>query len=708
MAEARGIQTNHRKSAGSKKNKSINNTTAEGLLPGQFESGQGANTANDVENTASKPKRVRTGCLTCRQRHLKCDEEQPICVNCRRSNRTCERGVRLNYIDTQTNAPPYLVPPSHDWHVTFQDESREIAAEYKGGAAKYGPVSRDEYTQISNDTGYDAYGMGAPQFAHQPLPSIGGMLPAYPEAPPATYAEPSNGSYQPSYNQPSTSTFSESSLPRRAYDDPVDEADDSCQPFLTDADEVFYMQVFVEEVGLWMDSMDPENHFSRILPFQALQQPMLKQAFLACGARHLTLVNAAYPDEKALDYYNNATQMLLRSLQNPERDSVLCGVTAVILNVYETMSERALQRMNHIAGARALIKECGWNAKSTGIGGACFWLNVGMEIHSCLHFNWLVAWEPDEWGMDMTMDPERHSGHGIEEHWTHKMLYILARVANFRASIPKFQEKSIQAEQLRLQHRVQMWNSLKGMLDRWHECVPPNMHPMAQIPPRRDSSTSLFPEIWIIKRTAKVALLFYHTAMALLGASHPMQAMDDGVSNRMEDMKLTASQMICGIVLFAKDRGVASASVRCLAIAGEFLIDRREQQAVLEMFAKIKKETGWKINFLHSELIDKWGWNNNPPPADLSAGALNYMANGTNGVTAPSAGPSAFFPSGNGGMATMPPVPSQPRKRPPAGIVNPLYRNASFEQPDHPYPQHYVAPAPNHLLHNNGLYSYTT
>jgi len=36
------------------------------------------------------------------------------------------------------------------------------------------------------------------------------------------------------------------------------------------------------------------------------------------------------------------------------------------------MSERALQRMNHIAGARAPIKECGWSARSTGIGAACF------------------------------------------------------------------------------------------------------------------------------------------------------------------------------------------------------------------------------------------------------------------------------------------------------------------------------------------------
>lgn len=62
----------------------------------------------------SKPRRVRTGCLTCRNRHLKCDEAMPICLNCQKSNRKCERGVRLNFIDLKVEQPPYLLPPV-DW-----------------------------------------------------------------------------------------------------------------------------------------------------------------------------------------------------------------------------------------------------------------------------------------------------------------------------------------------------------------------------------------------------------------------------------------------------------------------------------------------------------------------------------------------------------------------------------------------------------------
>ena len=61
-----------------------------------------------------KAKRVRTGCLTCRERHLKCDEGVPDCNNCRKSNRECKRGIRLNFIDVQVRTPPY-VPPTTEW-----------------------------------------------------------------------------------------------------------------------------------------------------------------------------------------------------------------------------------------------------------------------------------------------------------------------------------------------------------------------------------------------------------------------------------------------------------------------------------------------------------------------------------------------------------------------------------------------------------------
>lgn len=73
----------------------------------------------DPADTAAtnKPKRVRTGCLTCRERHLKCDEGLPNCQNCRKSSRECKRGVRLNFIDTTVKSR-HIIPPTDDWKGT--------------------------------------------------------------------------------------------------------------------------------------------------------------------------------------------------------------------------------------------------------------------------------------------------------------------------------------------------------------------------------------------------------------------------------------------------------------------------------------------------------------------------------------------------------------------------------------------------------------
>jgi len=550
----------------------------------------------DGEGSASKPKRVRTGCLTCRvsvtgiarrwygvrmltcimqERHLKCDEGLPHCNNCVKSNRTCKRGVKLNFIDTWAEQPPKLVTlfGTDQWKVEFLDESRDIAGEYQGGAQKYKRPAQDVAPLMQDEQNmallFSSTAPNAPGTVHPPLPPMQRSLPepypdpsqqpdlstmyeAQPKPDAASYVmQPpiSISTYDSQYGSSGLSVNGQASVTSYSTIPSEPDADDEKKEYLDNQDETLFMQVFVEEVGLWMDSMDPLKHFSRLLPFHSLSEPMLLNAFLACGARHLTLVNPAYTEEKALHYYETATRYLLKNLQNPNRDTVICATTAVILNVYEIMSERALQRMNHIAGARALIKECGWNARAQGIGSACFWLNVGLEVLSCLHFNWQVAWDPDEWGCDMDFSREIHNGR--EEIWTHRMLYIVAKVNNFRATIPRSQEADPVTEQMRTQNRYEEWTRLKGMADAWNDGVPRTMHPMAYLYPHQTTSKSAFPEVWLVKRSSIVARLFYHTAQLLLAQTHPYYGADNA---EMADAQRLHSQTICGIAAHVKDR----------------------------------------------------------------------------------------------------------------------------------------------------------
>jgi hypothetical protein len=384
--------------------------------------------------------------------------------------------------------------------VEFQDESREIASEYKGGLGRYALI--DQTITPPHEPSLEYPPRNIPidpnMSGKDSLPPImqSGSVGVYSDSGPPTKQERSRENSRHHSHTNSEASYLPTAPPTACGNpEQVLTPPNETRNYLNNPEEVLFMQVFVEEVGLWMDSMDSMKHFSRILPFSSLGEPMLLNAFLACGARHLTMVNPIYEENKALYYYDTATTQLLRALQNPDRDTAICATTAVILNVYEIMSERALQRMNHIAGARALIKECGWSARSAGIGAACFWLNVGMEILSCLHFNWQVAWEPDQWGVDMDFSRES-SETGREELWVHRMLYICAKIANFRASIPRFQEPSPHDEQIRLQNRYAEWQRLKALCDSWDSSIPRSMHPMAYLHPYQNSSKSAFPEVW--------------------------------------------------------------------------------------------------------------------------------------------------------------------------------------------------------------------
>jgi hypothetical protein len=424
---------------------------------------------------------------------------------------------------------------------------------------------------------------------------------------------------------------------------------------------------------------------------------MLLNAFLACGARHLTLVNPAYKEDKALNYYDTATRLILASIQDQNRetrDTEMCATTAIILNVYEIMSERPLQRMNHIAGARALLRECRWNARTPGVGGACFWLNVTMELLSCLRFNWQVAWDPDEWGVDM--DFNRQCEPGGEELWAHRIIYILAKIANFKASF----KSSDYMDAETTQKRYQEWKRLYDMCSAWDDYSPRNMHPMANLHPYQTANKSAFPEVWLIKRCAIVARLFYHTAMVLMAQINPYDP------EEMRAMALSHAHQVCGIAAHVKDRGVASVALRSLANAAECLVDHREQEEVLEIFDKIKKETGWKVTFIQKELKEKWGWESPEPlpqPSSLlqSATLLNQNITphynrfqGQHHHTPP-----PQQPSPNSQAQHSQQQPQQPARRLPV-LVNPLMAAADLTSHAHPYHPHYVS-APHQHQHQH-------
>lgn len=83
-----------------------------------------------------KKSRTRSGCLTCRDRHMKCDEQQPVCNNCIKSKRKCFRGVRLNFTQYTIYEPPNN-PYQNNLSYRILDQSVTIASLYENGKKQY-------------------------------------------------------------------------------------------------------------------------------------------------------------------------------------------------------------------------------------------------------------------------------------------------------------------------------------------------------------------------------------------------------------------------------------------------------------------------------------------------------------------------------------------------------------------------------------------
>jgi hypothetical protein len=156
--------------------------------------------------------------------------------------------------------------------VHFQDESREIASEYKGGLGRYAAL--DQIKSPKRDPAIEFSGSVASTtlMNQSSLPPIqASMQVTFPEVSNGMTAEhrdvsSHHGSHQHSLSLTnSESSFTVPQPPPTSYSNPdqIITPPGETRDYLTSPEEVLFMQVFVEEVGLWMDSMDPMKHVSK-------------------------------------------------------------------------------------------------------------------------------------------------------------------------------------------------------------------------------------------------------------------------------------------------------------------------------------------------------------------------------------------------------------------------------------------------------------
>lgn len=202
----------------------------------------------------------------------------------------------------------------------------------------------------------------------------------------------------------------------------------------------------------------------------------------------------------------------------------------------------------------------------------------------------------------------------------------------------------------------------------------------------------------LLKRSAITGRLFYHTAMCVVAQTNPMFPIPNP---EMASLLHDHAHQICGIVAHVKDRGVASVALRSLALAGETLVQRDEQEEVIRIFEKVQKETGWNVTFVMKELRDKWGWISEEQLLRDQMSFNHFAPNAGIGANANMSTAAQGLQAGQQQQQQ----PQQPPKMI-GGILNPLLARADFSLPNHPY-QAYYQPPRVHDLQGQGQYGQT-
>ncbi|KAL7822643.1 N-terminal fungal transcription regulatory domain-containing protein [Trichoderma gracile] len=557
-----------------------------------------------VPKPTTKSKRVRTGCLTCRGRHLKCDEAVPICRNCEKGGRKCTRGIRLNFSNTTVHDTSYLVP-FDTRNFMFQDDSRRIASEYKGGSSRYADIPQSPPA--------DAKIEAEMPFSSPDLEPTEHILHGHvwhvfisPEGSNSTRSIYSDSLILQATEwrkggQVGTGPMSLSEVEDRSnVSEPLEDDSITCptttlstpeREFLDTPEQVRYMQVYVEEVAAWMDSFNKENYFGECLPYRALDSPLLLYSLLACGIRRLA---HRHPDmgEVAAAYYSTANMHLFRYHENPERDVEDCSIVAVILKLYNVMFREGPQSGGHsLAVLNSIISESRWNTDSDGIGSACFWLNAYLDIVGSLEAGYCLYVDPWSIDMDFSSDGGEVVTYRGEEVWVQRMLFILAKVISYRLCVLSFTDIDLR-ENRTLEDRLPEWKHLKQLCDEWNDACPRIMRPLGYMYPDQAENNSAFPKAWLPKREAVFCRLLYHTAQFILTQTHPLEQIM--LSEEMIALQLHHAREVCGIVAHTEDRFLGPISIQALLVASSALTEGGEQMEVVDILQRMRAQIGYR------------------------------------------------------------------------------------------------------------------
>ncbi|KAI0598972.1 hypothetical protein F4775DRAFT_583428 [Biscogniauxia sp. FL1348] len=571
-----------------------------------------------IRKSRSRGLRTKTGCLTCRKRHKKCDEKTPICGPCSISSRDCvyADASRPNSIPhTTTKAPPpapsYVV--GKDAGTPSSRGTREITIQVASTQHGLIPLSEKAPSQPSPAfTTADSY-----QYGYSPETVTSELLSADLASTRwldllATDAAQADGGFSLAPSQ-----ISEGSLPHESYrvelartnrlQDPgvvaaaaaANEryAWQSDQDIVLQSHEAVLFRTFAERAALWLDLFDPLKHFSTYATRLALRNQGLMKAILALAARHNALIRAnlgrgdADPSE-AIQYYYETLHYVQTALKyNSYAHSEELLGTALVISTYEMLDASDSNWQRHLKGVFWIQRSQDVNGASGGLRQSVWWAWLRQDVWAafrerrrCFSF-WRPVKDYPELNQDELAD---------------RAIYLLSQAVNYCAHAHADGGGAVPNPETAAR-RAEAGDILMGMLERWKSFLGPKFTPL----PSASAGSTVFEPIWIHPPQFGVAIQVYNFARILITLHRPAVAGFDGYMKTQRILS-EAVATICGIAMELKDEGCQILSAQCLFGAGLCAQDDVKRETIISLIDACEARTGWPMATLRSELRAEW------------------------------------------------------------------------------------------------------
>ncbi|KAI9753811.1 MAG: hypothetical protein M4579_004992 [Chaenotheca gracillima] len=570
-------------------------------------------TGDENDNEPVRRRTRTAGCVTCRKRHVKCDEGRPVCRRCRIGRRQCIYDLRLPEApalrDHARRVPEAVSIPALE--SAFEKPwRRSSAGAFTGHAARQSlrsaqhrehalgypspiPYASESARRLSGSPHELPVGPDSPaRTRHSQQPEESGPLMSTSPLSVSNAAHIASQSFQ---REPSDSAPSEEvTTPLSANRLTTGVADINTYGRRPTSNKEVYrlLQYYVEVVGPWLDLADSNRHFSRNVPEAAFQCPFLLHAILAFSAQQLHRLgscNAVLADF----YYHECLTSMIPMLQDLEvaTDGKLLAAT-VILRMYEMLGPTGNDPQQHLIGSCALVELPSHNETDDGLRQAAVWIYLRQDTQMAERHRRQTILDLNNCffrGFDTTCPTD-------DDMWANRMVWTHARVINY--CFGPESERSMNG-----------WESLSAEVDRWRRLVPSSFTPL-YYDDHASEGGNPFPSIWLLGESQVLGLQSYHMARVLLNLHRPEVAFG-GIEKyqfrRAQEAELIHDvRHVCGISVSNRCEAARIHASEQLAICGQVLETGRQRSDLLAVLRKIQDDTGWPTKKLVTSLSQYW------------------------------------------------------------------------------------------------------